>query len=91
MESGFSTKKRRKAAINCAIDANHEYKLIKITCPETIVLERLKRRLKEKTSSSTAGCKVYALAKRKFEPIGVKHFTIDASDAVETQINEIFK
>lgn len=69
LDATFLKRKYREQASNLAKELNSSFFIIECVCPESVIKERLERRIKRK-SVSDARWELYYDQKREFEPIG---------------------
>lgn len=84
LDATFSMRKDRKMAEKIAREAGAVFLIIECICPEEIVIERMKKRIKKGTiSDATIG--IYQRMKEQFEQIrdDEPHLTVDTSQSRE--------
>jgi predicted kinase len=95
LDATFRQRDLRERAADVAADAGTEFRLVRVTCAESIVRERIERRQREEDDESDADFSVYNQLKDEFEPIeGDDHVVVDNSgDLSETlsAVDEAFR
>jgi predicted kinase len=95
LDATFRRRDLRERAAAVAEAAGTEYRLVRVTCAESVVRQRIERRQREEDDESDADFAVYNQLKNEFEPIqGDDHVVVDNSgDLSETlsAVDEAFR
>jgi predicted kinase len=86
LDATFSKDTAREEVRDTLGLARDQFRIIECTCPEDIVMTRLKQR---KNDFSDADYSIYKMMKRIYEPIKVEHIKIDTQRLSETEIKRL--
>ena len=86
VDATFNRERSRKEVGNRLCSNNVQLYVIECTCPEEVVLERLRNR---KNDFSDAGYSVYSKMKSIYEPVRGRHLGIDTSLPCEVNLQKI--
>lgn len=87
IDGTFYKKKIRERIYDIGKKTESDLHVIECTCPENVIVERMKRRDKRGKNLSDADFQVYKRIKGEFEPISRKHITIDTNRSVRETLN----
>jgi predicted kinase len=88
IDGAFAKKSQRELIISIAKKIKAPYYFLNIICPDEILKERSSQRYK---NGKGVGWKAHLQWKKIFEPINIKHHTIDTSKNIEKQLNNFLK
>jgi predicted kinase len=71
LDATFVTQDLRKRAAEIAANSKMLFVILQTSCPETVSVERIKRRTKEKYESNALTVEAYLNNKNKFEPVNI--------------------
>ncbi len=80
IDATFNQASRRERARSVADDAGASILFVRVTCPESVVIDRIKRRTDD---PSDADVSVYREHRDAFEPIECDHICIDNGGTIE--------
>ncbi len=83
LDGTFFKKEMRQRAREMAQNHNASLFLIKVTCPENTVKDRIEKRYQSGTDASEADFKVHNIIKNKFEEIGDPDYVISTNNEKE--------
>jgi len=83
LDGTFFKRDMRQRARDLAQKHNEQLYLIKVTCPEEIVKDRLEKRCQSGSDASEADFKVYKIIKNQFQEIKDPDYIIDTADEKE--------
>lgn len=86
LDATFNRERSRKEVENKLRSNNVQLYVIECTCPEDVVLERLRNR---KNDFSDAGYSVYSKMKSIYEPVQGRHLGVDTSLPCEVNLQKI--
>lgn len=90
IDGTFYKKSLRARAYEVAEKTGSALEIIECTCPEDVIIKRMKRR-KGREALSDADYEVYRKIKEEFEPIERKHVVIDTSKNLEQNLRELYE
>lgn len=90
LDGTFYKKSLRKRASDVAKKTGAKFEIIECICPEKIIFERMKKRIKI-GDASDADFRIYEKMKNEYEPIEEKHIVIDTSKNYEKIIEKVVK
>lgn len=91
IDGTFYTESLRREAQEIAKRRGARFFLVETSCPEKLVLERLKRRKRSLRSLSDADLEVYYKIKKIFEPITEEHITVETAWDIKKAVNEAYE
>ncbi|MFW5949094.1 MAG: AAA family ATPase [Halolamina sp.] len=90
LDATFRQRALRQRAADVAADADAEFRLVRVTCAESVVRERIRRRQQYEDDESDADVSVYNQLKAEFEPIqGDDHVVVDNSGSLAATFDAV--
>lgn len=90
LDATFRQRALRERAAGVAAAADVEFRLVRVTCDEPVVRERIRKRQRHEDDESDADFAVYNQLKEEFEPIeGDDHVVVDNSGALAATLDAV--
>jgi len=90
LDATFRRRERRDRAAAVAAETDTELRLVRVTCEESVVRERIRQRQRHEDDESDADFSVYNQLKEEFEPIERDdHVVIDNSGTLSATLDAV--
>jgi len=90
LDATFRRRERRQRAATVAAETDTDHRLVRVTCEETVVRERIRKRQRYEDDESDADFSVYNQLKSEFEPIERDdHIVIDNSGTLSETLDAV--
>ncbi len=91
VDGTFYSQETRKPLLEISNKYNCKLIVIKTTCSEETVKQRMKNRKLEEKEISDAGFNIYLEIKKRFEPIIVQHLVVNTEKDLKINLQEVGK
>jgi predicted kinase len=89
VDGTFYAQTKRQPLLNICQRLNQSYIIIKTTCSEDLVKQRIQERKSQNNNASDADFNIYLEIKERFDPITTPHLEIDTGKDLSTLLKEV--
>lgn len=89
VDGTFYSQTKRQPLFKICQQLNQKYFIIKTTCSEDLVKQRIKERTSQSNNASDADFNIYLEIKDRFEPINTSHLEIDTGKELSIILKEV--
>jgi predicted kinase len=89
VDATFYSQVKRQPLIKICQRLNQKLKVIKTTCSEDIIKQRIQKRKKQDNNASDADFNIYLEIKERFEPVKTPHFEVNTGKELPLVLQEV--